>query len=377
MSINVDPNAAHAVYAPSSAHRWTVCTASATAIAAMERVVPTEEGEEAKEGTAAHEEIDRILGQFNGQVVEPDQIRKAAAELIDADHPAAYGIALTLAYVAGLPRGRVWIEQRVRLTDQIWGRCDICHWHEESGTLTVVDYKNGFVSVDAVENAQLRIYGAGSIYTHKLPAKWIRYAVVQPNDFMPVPRVKQWHESADDLFAFASKTAAIPGGELKLVGVGEHCRDCPLFGTCEPSKDVLLNLGTMVAKPAADATPDQVVKFMACKKPIEHYFESLMRVNTERAVAGSIPPGTKLVLPITKRQWKDEAAARKYIFEQKGMDALDPPTPAQAEKLGLNIDGMAEPPIAPPVLAFASDKRKAWAPRTAADMFKNVPGVTA
>lgn len=51
MSINVDPNAAHACYSPSSAHRWTVCTASATAIAALGE---QEEGEEAAEGTRAY-----------------------------------------------------------------------------------------------------------------------------------------------------------------------------------------------------------------------------------------------------------------------------------------------------------------------------------
>lgn len=375
MSITIDEHALHAVYAPSSAHRWTVCTASATAIAAMERVVPPEEGEEAKDGTAAHDEIDRILGQFNGQVVEPDQIRKAAAELIDGDHPAVYGIALTLAYVAGLPRGRVWIEQRVRLTDQIWGRCDICHWHEETGTLTVVDYKNGFVGVDAVENEQLRIYGAGSIYTHKLPAKWIRYAVVQPNDFQPGPRVKQWRESADDLFAFASKTAAIPGGELKFVGVGAHCRDCPLFGTCDPSKDILAQFALVVAT-GSDPTPEQIPLFLACKKPIDHFFEGLTKNGTKKALAGQIPPGMKIVTSVRHRTWKNEAAARAAVLAQKGVDALKPPTPAQAEEMGIDVSALSDKPEGGPVLAFASDKRKPWAPRTAAEMFKDVPGVT-
>lgn len=376
MSINVDPNAAHAVYAPSSAHRWTVCTASATALQARGMVVPEEEGEAAEQGTAAHEEIDRILGQFNGQVVDPEQIRAAATELIDDDHPAAYGIALTLAYVAGLPRGRVWVEQRVRLTDQIWGRCDICHWHEESGTLTVVDYKNGFVGVDAIKNPQLRIYGAGSIYTHKLPAKWIRYAVVQPNDFQPGPRVKQWRESADDLFAFASKTAAIPGGELKFVGVGEHCRDCALFGACEPSKDILAQFAIVVAT-GMDPTPEQIPLFLACKKPIDHFFEGIIKGGTKKALAGHIPPGMGLFTSVKHRTWKNEAAARAAVIAQKGVDALKPPTPAQAEDMGIDTNGLTDKPEGGPVLAFASDKRKPWTGgKTAAEMFASVTGAT-
>lgn len=361
MSINVDPNAAHAVYAPSSAHRWTVCTASATAIAALGE---QEEGEEAAEGTRAHDEIERcMIGEFDDPSWLP----------VNPDHPAAYGVALVLDYCSKLPPGRFWIEQRVRLTDQIWGRCDVAHWDEASATLTIVDYKNGFVDVDAVENEQLRIYGAGSIYTHKLPAKWIRYVVVQPNSFMPVPRVKQWVESAEDLFAFASKTAAIPAGELTFTA-GEQCKYCPLFGRCPASQDVLLKLNVMLANPPDAVRPDQVAKFMACKKPIEHYFEALSKVNTERALAGQMPPGTKLVLPITKRQWINEAAAREFVVKHKGVDALIPPTPAAVEKMGLNIEGMAEAPIAPPVLAFESDKRKPWAPKSAAEMFKGVTG---
>jgi hypothetical protein len=47
MTIHTDPNAAHAVFAPSSADRWIPCTASAEAIA---RLPEQEEGEEAAEG---------------------------------------------------------------------------------------------------------------------------------------------------------------------------------------------------------------------------------------------------------------------------------------------------------------------------------------
>jgi hypothetical protein len=55
-------------------------------------------------------------------------------------------------------------------------------------------------AVDVEENEQLRIYAAASMFTHNLPVKWIRYVVVQPNDWRPfVPRVKQWHEPVETL----------------------------------------------------------------------------------------------------------------------------------------------------------------------------------
>lgn len=355
MNAPLDPNAQHAVYSPSSAHRWIECTASAEGLAALHRVHPDESGEAAIQGTAAHEEFERAMKEGTP----------------DSKHPAAYLVALALDYVRQLPPGQTWVEQRVRLTEKIWGRCDFAHWQAEAGVLTIVDLKNGYVDVDVVENEQLRIYAAGSIYTHNLPAKWIRYVVVQPNSFMPVPRVKQWIEPAADLFKFAERVAAIPDGP-KTFRPGEHCRDCQLFGLCQPTKDILLRLQTMLARPAVEVTAAQVAQFMACQKPVEHWFAALWKHGTAEALKGNVPPGMKVVTTQTKRAWKDEAAARAKVLAEKGVDFLDPPTPAQAEKLGLDITGMAEAPPGGPALAFESDKRPAFVRKSAAEMFVGV-----
>lgn len=358
MNAHVPPHAAHAIYAPSSAHRWIICSASAPGIAQLPE---QDEGEEAADGTAAHEEIERIL---------------AKGGTPDLDHPAAYGIALLLDYVRKLPPGQMWIEQRVRLTDKIWGRCDVCHWHEESATLTIVDYKNGYVDVDAIENEQLQIYAAGSIYTHKLPAKHIRIVVVQPNSFMPVPRVKQWPTSAAELFAFAERVAAIPSQPATFAkDVGEHCRDCPLFGMCPTSKDVLLNLQTMLARPATDVPPAQVAQFMACDKPIEHWFKALWKHGTKSALEGNVPPGMKVVRATTKRDWKPGTveSVKAEVFKTHGLGALELPTPAQAEKqkylTAEKVEEYAEAPEGGPALAFESDKRKPFVRKSATEMF--------
>jgi hypothetical protein len=362
MNAHVDENAAHACYAPSSAHRWTVCTASATAIASLGE---QEEGEEAAEGTRAHDEIERCFA-------DPDGDPMVA---LNPDHPAAEGIALVLAYVAGLPTGRVWVEQRVHLTEQIWGRCDVAHWDPASETLTIVDYKNGFVGVDAEENEQLRIYAAGSIFTHKLPAKWIRLVVVQPRDFRPVPRVKQWIESAESLYAFAERVAAIPRGPLTFVA-GETCKYCPLFGRCPASADVLTRLSVMLANPPDAVRPDQVALFKACEKPIADWFKALDKVQTKAALNGAVPPGMALVTGTKHRDWTDPAAARREVVNVLGEAALELPTPAQAEKLGMakvDVAALASAPEGGPVLAFASDKRKPWTGgKSAADMFRSV-----
>jgi hypothetical protein len=371
MNAHVEITAAHAVYAPSAAHRWAMeggCTASAEAIA---HLPPQEEGEEAIEGREAHLEIERVLGPL---------AEYGLAELDDEsrEHPAAYGIAVVFDFVRKLIRpqstgDRIWIEQRVKLTDEIWGRCDVAHWNATTAILTIIDYKNGYVGVDAEENEQLRIYGAGSIYTHNLPVKWIRYVVVQPNDFRPVPRVKQWYESAQSLFAFAQRVAAIPHGPKNFV-VGTQCTYCPLFGRCPASRDLLRDVSALVA---GLMTPDQVspaqrALFIACAKPIKDAFEAATKAWGKSALAGNATPGMKVVTALKHKAWSNPVAARALVLEKLGPAGLDLPTPAQAIERGIDeatVNAMAPRPPGSPVLAFANDKRPDWKPLSASEMF--------
>lgn len=136
----------HAIYSPSMT-RWSKeggCTASPFAIAQLPE---QEEGEAARAGTEAHEEIERCFGKLNGEFVTPATM---PVKPVDPDHPAAYGIALMISYIRQLPPGRLWIEKPVRLTDDIYGTPDVRHWEESTGVLTVPDFKNGFIGVDEV-----------------------------------------------------------------------------------------------------------------------------------------------------------------------------------------------------------------------------------
>lgn len=352
MNTQQSPSSLHAVYAPSSAHRWTECTASATAISQLGE---QEEGEAAKKGTAAHTELEHVLG---GGAADPD-------------HPSAYAVALVVDYIKRLPAGRTWIEQRVFLTENIWGRLDVGHWHPESATLTILDLKDGFVDVSPVENEQERIYAAALIKEFNLPAEWIRYVICQPNSIVPGPRVKQWVEPVADLRAFAARVSAIPTGPLRFKA-GDHCRYCPLFGRCDPTRDLLGHLGTMLQHTPEEIRPDQVQMVMSLKRPIEDWFKGLDKTATKAALAGNIPPGGFLVTAVRHRAWKSEPEARAAVVGTLGVDALELPTPAQAEKLGMDkaaVATLAETPEGSPVLAFGSDKRKPWVPRTGAEMF--------
>lgn len=353
MTINIDEHAQHAVYAPSSSHRWTHCSASAEAIA---KLPVQESGEAAAKGTAAHEEIERVL----------------AGGDADHEHPSAYGVALFVSYVKQLPPGKLWVEQRVALTEQIWGRCDTSHWEETTATLTIVDYKDGFIDVAVEENEQLMIYAAASVYTHNLPVKWIRLVVVQPNSFIPgVPKVKQWVTDADTLFAFAQHVAVIPRGP-KEFRAGEWCRYCPLFGKCQPTIDLLAHLSVALQHSPSEVPAASRAQFLTVKRPIEDWFKSADKAWTADALKNGAPEGMKIVTATTRRAWKDETAAKAAVLAQFGPDALDTPTPAAAEKLGLDVSDMVTSPEGAPVLAFASDKRRPFERKSAAEMFAGV-----
>lgn len=359
----------HAIYAPSMGERWAAengCTAAPFAIAQLPR---EEESDAAKAGTAAHEEIERCFGKLNGEIVDPATM---PIKPVNPDHPSAYGIALMISYIRQLPPGRLWIEKHVELTKDIHGTPDVRHWEESTGVLTVPDFKNGFVGVDA-DTEQLKIYAAASVYTDNLPLRWARMVIVQPNDFRPVPRVKQHWVSAEELFAFAQRVAAIPAGP-KEFRAGEHCAYCPVFGKCEATKDLLTQLGILMQHSPNDLRADQVALVMAVKKPVTDWFSGVEKTWTKKALTGTIPAGMGLFTSVKHRAWKDEAKARAVILTAKGVDALKLPTPAQAEEMGIDIESLADKPEGAPVLAFAHDKRKPWAPKTAAEMFKGVTG---
>jgi hypothetical protein len=353
--------AAHAVYAPSSAERWTVCTASAEAIAVLGE---DNSGEEAQEGTAAHDEIERILG--------PSGTNKdAVLPKFDPEHPAAYGIALVLDYVRQLPPGRMWIEQRVELTTHVWGRCDVAHYDPVTQTLTIVDYKNGFVPVDAEENEQLIIYAGASIFTHNLAVKWVRLVVVQPNDWRPVPRVKQWVTMVDHIYARVSAWAAIPKAPKSFIA-GEHCRYCPLFGRCEASRDLLAKLAIALQHKPEEVPAATRAIYLALKKPIEDWFKQAEKVWLKDALEGKALAGLKAIRTQPHRCWNDVDVAREYIMALQGAAVLDPPSPAQAEKLGIDkkwVEANSSRPEGAPALAFESDKRPAFTQKTGAEMF--------
>jgi hypothetical protein len=376
-------NAAHAVHAPSSAKRWSKCPGSAQAIAAIDDYYePEEEGEAATEGTQAHDEIDKMF--------KPLGSRSGEADLVDIsdfhnlvtpaplDHPAAYGLRLVYDAVKKIIEqyGKVamWVEQRVHLTQAIWGRCDIAIWVPSHRLLIILDYKNGMRAVDAEDNDQTGIYAAGTIKTQGIDPLHIQHCIVQPNDWRHfVPRVKWWTEgrAALDLRTIEWITAV---GQTFLKA-GEHCRDCPLFGTCDPSVDLLTQFGAVIAGLVnpANVRPEQVAMFFSLQKPIEDQIKAFKKAWSDAATKGNkAPAGMKFVAEEGRRKWTNEQEAWKRLGYPDAPEWMKLPTPSQAEELGIKVDDIASKGKPFKVLAPESDKRKPWTGPEAGKMFAAV-----
>jgi hypothetical protein len=83
--------------------------------------------------------------------------------------------------------------------------------------------------------------------------------------------------------ATTGTVAAIPKGP-KSFKAGEQCTYCPLFGRCDASRDILAQIGALVA---GLMTPDQVTAeqralFLACQKPIADAFAWLILDGTSQ-----------------------------------------------------------------------------------------------
>src|SRR5690625_4929267 len=165
-------NRAHAVLSASGASRWMACTPSAM----LEKDIPDQTSEYAKEGTAAHEfseiyllhEIEEI-----SQMARTRRVNKFKKENKYYDQEMQESIDRYVDIVvekineakARSSDAVVLLEQRLDFSNWVpkgFGTGDVVIISD--GILEVIDLKYGKgVEVSAIENPQLRLYGLGAL----------------------------------------------------------------------------------------------------------------------------------------------------------------------------------------------------------------------
>lgn len=352
---------AHAILAPSAAHRWMVCPGSI----AMEQPFPNTTSVYAAQGTAAHElagwclandeQPEDHLGLWidtkstNGNVfvdLSDDDEPREENRYFPIDDDMVDAVTSYTDFVRGLMVGRqdaeLDVEQRLDMTHlhpDIFGTGDATVYIESEAHLHVCDYKHGKGhAVDADNNPQLFLYGAGAARRfHNRPLEKVTLHIIQPRAPHVKGRIRSFETDLFGLFEFendivdaATKVDAATN-ELTdaakadlansmwptvYLNAGEHCGFCRAHAVCPAARKNALALaqaefsetGEMTLPDFTIMAPDQVAAYLQNADQAIAHFKAFQEFAHAEACAGRMPTGMKLVAKRATRKWRDPAA---------------------------------------------------------------------
>lgn len=355
----------HSIIAPSSAHIWGKpggCTAYPMMAAAYPE---TEESEESKEGTAAHEIAARMIeaharamtgcpsrndivgAPASNGVVYTDEMYDAA-ELYAAD----VGEVMRAAAVFGGPH--LGIERKVyapRVHELSYGTPDCFIFDQKNGMLYVWDFKFGYEIVEAYECWQLINYVAGILQELGIDGLTdqhlrVKLRVAQPRAFHRDGPIREWSVRASDLRAHINSLASNAAESLgpnATARSGSHCKHCPARHACQAALTGGVRLYEAAAAPMpVELTPHALgVQFaivQRARKQLE-YLESGYEEQIKGLLrSGHSVPGYRAEEGYGRDKWKVPETEVIALGDMLGIklrkDAVV--TPKQAKALGID-----------------------------------------
>ena len=363
---------AHAKLSPSSAHRWTRCTASIKAESAYEDTGSTY----AQLGTAMHEVGERCLlnkmdaSEFIGEEVEGVVVDKENAEAVQQ-------------YVDYVNRivaetgGELHVEVRLDLSSiapDTFGTSDVVILDTKGKNIIIVDYKNGRNPVSAVNNEQMKLYALGAYndfgFIHDF--EHVEMHIVQPH----VNNFSEDTIEIHDLITWSQWVKEQADKILNDEGVfnpsDKACKWCAHKGNCEALSEHVnkvitgefANLDELDGN-ADKLDTDHLKRVLDNADLIEGFVKAVKEVALERLQSGEEIKGYKLVEGRTTRKWRDEAEVEEYLRKRmKVSDLYVKKMIPMTQILKLNKDDkklqqMLIKPEGAPTLASESDRRPA------------------
>lgn len=342
----------HAIIAPSSMHMIVPCPGSVR----MQAAYPDEEGEAAREGTAAHWALEQVL---HGHVVDVGLIAPNGVvltqDMID-------GAELMRSAIPERVRPLIRVEQTVRMARRIhtqcWGTPDVYAYDPRDKVLYIWDYKFGHGYVEVIDNLQLIAYAAGvteELDLNDLEARVV-LCVVQPRCWHPSGHVRKWSVPLSDLrgpwnrMMMAAEAAL---GEDPPVNPGEHCRYCRARHACTALHKYTSYIHDLVDHATPLEMPDDALGYeLRTLRQLADLLKARLtglEADAEaRLRAGKRVPGWGLDSKPGPLKWTAPAAQVIQLGQLYGLDLAKPPepiTPTQARKAGLPdaiIDGAAK-----------------------------------
>lgn len=381
----------HARFSPSSAHRFINCAGSTTL---CETVPPLPDTVYGMEGSAAHLLAQRCLE------LDIDAALKIGSpleyntwqETVTTEMAGAVQVYLDEIRRKQQFTGKHFIEKKVSLSwlvPDCFGTADHIAV-EVLDCLYVDDFKYGAgVVVEVTDNPQFLTYALGALgEDNPYGVQEVELTVIQPRAFHSAGPVRKVRMSVDNLYNWG-RTVFRPAVERALAPnpsftAGEWCRWCQGKINCpEIREEVRKAAGTMFdsaiipAEPKAQLpevkklTADQLNRILTFSPIFSAWLDAVKDESISRLERGAedAPTDWKLVQGRPSRQWKNEAAIRKFITEFPGINMYAErvfKSPAQMEtefktrKLNIKLlDDFIEKKNGSPKLTTRGDPRPA------------------
>jgi hypothetical protein len=315
-----------------------------------------EEGEPAREGTAAAELLEALL---TGK-----PIGTHASNGVYYDNDMRFYIGEIAYRLWQRSRGQIRSEREVSFAGQGWtvkGRFDASYI--DGDTLHVIDLKYGWRLIDPRENWQLIGYALGEldrICSHRqwVPEK-IKLTIEQPRPYHEDGPTRSVTLNLEQMVEYHNQITARLGQAvhgITALHTGSQCRYCPALTSCPAANSVLWETVETIMNEWKQDTLDndeiaRQLKIVERSKDILKIREqSLMDLATYRAKSGQNIPGYALQPVQGHRQWSSGASV-EAILALTGKDVSEKTlmSPARAEKLGVSkavIDAMTKRPSA-------------------------------
>lgn len=355
----------HAKLSPSAAERWMTCPGSVV----LSKDMPQKSSAFAEEGTLAHELAEKLL--------------TANSFTIDAEEGMLDNVMVYVDHVRGLG-GTLHVEERVKVTDNLWGTADAVVWQPSDKHLHIVDLKYGAgVPVEVIGNLQLKIYALATLLTFEYPAEKVTATIVQPRCPHSDGPVRSVTYDVVDLVDFHAdlvdaieqvENATSHSGQVSvrwqedyLTPSDKGCRWCLASPICPKLKGMAQTAAKTVFAKGSPYDPAELAATLDTLPLLEGWIKNVREFAYEEAERGTAIPDWKLVEKRATRKWRDEQAAVDALSQYLGYDDVFEKkliTPAAAEK-NLSkehraiLDELCVKESSGHTLVHSSDKRQA------------------
>jgi hypothetical protein len=328
----------HALLAPSSASRWTVCTPSAR----LEEQYPDSEGDAAREGTLAHA-ISELMLRYALKHLTTDQYKAQLDALIASDVIVDDDLNMKQEfYCASMheyceqyvtfvleqwatarkhtPDAKLYVEQRLDLSAYIpesFGTGDA--GIVANDVLRVIDLKYGKgVEVSAIDNTQMKVYALGWLAEHGMlyDIKTVQVTIFQPR----IDNYSTWEISVADLMQWAEdvlrpKAIQAFAGEGDFVP-GKHCQFCRVK-LCKARADYQLELAKYEFAEPAILSDSEVSEILDRSPDLIKWANMIQEYALHQAVHKNKQwPGFKLIMGRSNRSYVSDARIIKALVSE-------------------------------------------------------------